>query len=109
VLQARRDLARLLSDMRPELDELTTQTRQFAEPPVSAPVEAPLEAEPVFVPAVEINEVEHDAALAAIAPLFEHELEVDRTAAVMPAAPAAAPVPAAPPPGPRVGLRGPRF
>jgi len=102
VLQARRDLARILTDMRPDLDELATQTEQFAEPHVSAPVEA----EPTLVPAVEINEVEHDAALAAIAPLFEHELDVDRVADDMPAAPAAAPVPAAPTAGQRFGMRG---
>ena len=103
VLQARRDLARLLTDMRPELDELTTQTHQFAEPHVSAPVEA----EPTIVPAVEINEVDHDAALAAIAPLFEHELDVDRVVDDVPAAPAAAPVLPAPKAGQQgFGMRG---
>jgi len=110
VLQARRDLARLLTDMRPELDELTVQTQQFAEPQVS--VSAPVAAEPALVPAVEINEVEHDAALAAIAPLFEHDLDVDRVAEDVPAvpavdhAPAAGHVPAGSQSGLRFGVRG---
>jgi RodZ C-terminal domain len=104
VLQARRDLARLLSDMRPELDDLTAQTEQFDEPQVS--VSAPVAAEPVLVPAVEINDVEHDAALAAIAPLFEHELDVDRVAEDVPAAPAAGHTPAGPRSGLRFGIRG---
>jgi hypothetical protein len=99
VLQARRDLARLLTDMRPELDDLTAQTEQFAEPPVS--ISAPAAAEPPLVPAVEINDVEHDAALAAIAPLFEHELDGDRVVEDLPAAPAVVHVPA----GPKSGLR----
>jgi len=104
VLQARRDLARLLTDMRPELDELTAQTQQFAEPQVSAPVAA----EPALVPAVEMNDVEHDAALAAIAPLFEHELELeaDRALENVPAAPATGPAPATPPRGSWLGVRG---
>jgi hypothetical protein len=101
VLQARRDLARLLTDMRPELDELTAQTQQFAEPQVSAPVTA----EPALVPEVEINDVEHDAALAAIAPLFAHELEADRGLEKVPAAAAAGPAPAAPKSGPRFSIR----
>jgi hypothetical protein len=106
VLQARRDLARLLTDMRPELDDLTAQTEQFAEPQVS--VSAPVAPEPALVPAVKMNDVEHDAALAAIAPLFEHELdlEADRGLESVPAAPATGPAPATPPRGWRLSTRG---
>jgi hypothetical protein len=101
VLQARRDLSRLLTDMRPDLDELTAQTQQFAEPHVSEPAAIA----PPTVPAVAINVVEHDAALAAIAPLFERELETDRVAEEVPAVSSPGPVPTAAQPG-RFGLRG---
>jgi hypothetical protein len=106
VLQARRDLSRLLTDMRPELDELTVQTQQFTGPQVSR--SAPVAAEPALVPAVEINGVEHDAALAAIAPLFEHEheLEVDQVAEELPATPAPGRAPVGPKSGLRFGIRG---
>ena len=99
VVQARRDLSRLLTDMRPELDELAAQTQQFAAPQRSEPpaVEAPT------VPAVEINDLEHDAALAAIAPLFERELDTDRPVDV-PQVSAAAPSPAVVP-SPRFAWR----
>ncbi len=100
VEQARRDLQRLLADMRPELDEIAVQVQQFAEqPPPPAPVVEPVVAVPE-VPVV--DEVEHEAALAAIAPLFEREdsLAVESTVAVpvpvfTPArAPVTAPAPA---------------
>ena len=63
---------------------------------------------------MEINEVDHDAALAAIAPLFEHELErelendcvVEESPAAPASAPAAVPAPAVPQSGPWIGRRG---
>jgi hypothetical protein len=86
VVQARRDLARLLTDMRPELDDLEAQSQEFSAAPPLPPSQPTLEPEPEPVLDVEFDDVEHDAALAAIAPLFEKELdkmlEADRAKAV---------------------------
>jgi hypothetical protein len=92
VQQARRDLQRLLADVRPDLDEITAHVQQFAEPlPPPAPVVEPVAAVPE-VPVV--DEVEHEAALAAIAPLFEHEDSLPVGSAFPVPAPVLAPAPA---------------
>src|SRR5688572_25653760 len=89
VQQARRDLQRLLADVRPDLDEITAQVQQFAEPP---PLQAPVVEPVVAVPEVAVvDEVEHEAALAAIAPLFEHEDSLSAESAVAVSAPVLAP------------------
>lgn len=129
VVQARRDLARLLTDMRPELADLEAQSQQFAAAPplpqAASPQPPTLEPEPEPMLDVDFDEVEHDAALAAIAPLFEKELdkmleadrakegaEVTRPQIVVPQAvgphPVASASPASSPtsPAPHSGMRG---
>lgn len=90
VEQARRDLQRLLDDVRPELDVIADQVEQFAEPPSPEPIVEPVVVAPPVVESVVavlevpvVDEVEHEAALAAIAPLFEREdsLSVESTVA----------------------------
>src|SRR5262245_58276555 len=66
VLQARRDLQRLLADIGPELDQIGAEVRQFDDPTSPSQV-----VDPTVISVPELDEVEHEAALAAIAPLFE--------------------------------------
>src|SRR5262245_46990646 len=87
VVQARRDLQRLLADIGPELDHIGAEVRQFDDPTSpSQPVD------PIVISVPELDEVEHEAALAAIAPLFEFDEPV-KSPNPTPLPPAALPAP----------------
>jgi len=91
VLQARRDLQRLLADIGPELDQIGAEVRQFDDPT------SPSQVDPTVISVPELDEVEHEAALAAIAPLFELDEPV-KSPDPTPVVPASLPTPSAPAP-----------
>ena len=85
VLQARRDLQRLLAEVRPELAEVADQVRHFndADAAPESPAATPIES------SLSVADIDREAAISALAPLFDEMSTVE-----------SAPVAAAPVPGP---------
>jgi hypothetical protein len=91
VLQARRDLQKLLDDIRPELDDVTAQANVFME---IAPPAAP--SPPPVAPAAQVLTDDEEAVLAALRPALVESTKFER-APILERAPAAIAPPSAAP------------